>query len=245
MSGSSDHNPSPWDLMQPFDAERFGADVLDPEHQARWSRAMFIGGLPYMWRLARPVLRMIYDLAEIREGDRVLLFGESLDSCGFVADLERIVGPSGTVTPIDIQEDARDAGAAGHRGIGGQIGTFSYARYTSGIAEGAYDIVLNLQGIQHAEDWTVAGTEFLRVMKPGRRLVMAEIVMGAPHQIWKIESDLHIQHLFDKIFSRWNRPFKDIAYYSPDALKSAFHGLLVDMDTFEWRGLEVFSGRKP
>ena len=73
-------------------------------------------------------------------------------------------------------------------------------------------------GIQHAEDWTVAGKEFLRIMKPGRRLVMAEIVLGSPEQVWKVNSDLHIQHLFDKIFSRRGIGFADLAYYSPQAL---------------------------
>jgi SAM-dependent methyltransferase len=236
---------SPWDLMQKFDEARFGADIFDPDNQRRWSHAMFIGGLPYMWRhLAAPILKMIYDLAEVKPGDKVLLFGESLESCGFISDLQELVGPTGEVRPIDMQEDARNAVSARRRGAGGMIGTFSYD-YTSDIPDSAYDIVINLQGIQHAEDWTAAGKEFLRVMKSGRRLVMAEIVLGAPQQIWKIESDLHIQHLFDKIFSRRNVSFDELPYYSPDDLKKAFSGLLTEMSTFEWRGLEVFSGRKP
>jgi len=49
-------------------------------------------------------------------------------------------------------------------------------------ADSAYDVVINLQGIQHAEDWTAAGREFLRIMQPGRRLVMAEIVLGHPNR---------------------------------------------------------------
>jgi hypothetical protein len=81
-------------------------------------------------------------------------------------------------------------------------------------------------------------------MKPGRRLVMAEIVLGSPEQVWKISSDLHIQHLFDKIFSRRGVAFADLPYYSPQALKQAFDGLVADPGQFEWRGLEVFWGRK-
>jgi SAM-dependent methyltransferase len=237
--------PSPWDLMQQFDSARFGSDIFDPAQQARWSHAMFIGGLPYMWRfLAQPVLPMIYDLAELRQGDKVLLFGESLESCGFIADVRQRVGPAGQVVPIDMQEDARNAVAARKRGSGGMIGTFSYGRYTKGTPDLAYDVVINLQGIQHAEDWTVAGKEFLRIMKPGRRLVMAEIVLGSPEQVWKINSDLHIQHLFDKIFSRRDVAFSELPYYSPQALRQAFDGLVSDPGQFEWRGLEVFWGRK-
>jgi hypothetical protein len=244
--GAGGGKPSPWDLMQKFDAARFGADIFDPAQQARWGHAMFIGGLPYMWRyLAGDVLEMIYAKAEIRPGDKVLLFGESLESCGFIDDVRKLVGPAGEVTPVDMQEDARNAVAARQRGSGGQIGTFDYVRYTSHIADGAYDVVLNLQAIQHAEDWTVAGREFLRIMKSGRRLVMAEIIQGSPEQLWKIGLDLHIQHLIDKIFSRRGIALTDIPYYSRDDLKRAFAGLLDEVGDFEWRGLEVFWGRKP
>jgi SAM-dependent methyltransferase len=231
--------------MQQFDSARFGPDIFDPAQQARWSHAMFIGGLPYMWRiLAEPVRPMIYDLAELRAGDKVLLFGESLESCGFIADLRQRVGPGGTIVPIDIQEDARNAVAARRRGTGGMIGTFSYPEYTKDTPDGAYDVVINLQGIQHAEDWTAAGREFLRIMQPGRRLVMAEIVLGSPEQMWKISSDLHIRHLFDKIFSRRGVAFGDLPYYGPQALRQAFDGLVTEPGEFEWRGLEVFWGRK-
>jgi SAM-dependent methyltransferase len=240
-----DDRPGPWDLLQPFDAARFGPDILDRAQQARWSHAMFIGGLPYMWRqLAQPVLAMIYELAEVRAGDKVLLFGESLESCGFIADLTARVGPGGEVKPIDIQEDARNAVASRKRGRGGKLGSFRYD-HTRDIPDAAFDIVLNLQGVQHADDWTAAGQEFFRIMKPGRRLVMAEIVLGSPEQVMKIASDLHIQHLFDKIFSRRGFAFSDLAYYSPQELAQAFDGLLVETGQFEWRGLEVFWGRKP
>jgi SAM-dependent methyltransferase len=244
VAGAQKNKITPWDLMQQFDADRFGADIFDPKQQARWSHAIFIGGLPYMWRLARPVVGMIYDLAEVRRGDKVLLIGESLESCGFIADLQGLVGSAGKVDPIDIQEDARNAVASRARDAGGQIGTFRY-NYTSEVADEAYDIVLNLQAIQHADDWTETGRELLRIMKPGRRLVMAEIVLGSPEQVWKIQSDLHIQHLFDKLFARRGFDFADLSYYSPAHLEQAFAGLLNETGHFEWRGLEVFWGRKP
>ncbi len=82
-------------------------------------------------------------------------------------------------------------------------------------------------------------------MKPGRRLVMAEIILGGPEQVFKIKQDLHLDHLITKICSRIAAKFEDFPYYSPGDLKVAFDGLLEDMDEFEWRGLEVFWGRKP
>lgn len=235
---------SPWDMMQQFDAARFGPDIFDPKEQARWSRAIFIGGLPYMWTLARPVLTMIYNLAEVGQGDKVLLFGESLESCGFIADLKALVDPTGEVVTIDIQEDARNAVTSGKRDANGKLGTFRYD-YTKKFPDEIFDIVLNLQGVQHTDNWREDGAEFLRVMKPGRRLVMAEIVLGSPEQMMKIKSDLHIQHLIDKIFAARGFEFSDHPYFSPEVLMQAFDGQLADIGQFEWRGLEVFWGRKP
>jgi SAM-dependent methyltransferase len=235
---------SPWDLMQSFDADRFGADIFDPKERARWCRAIMTGGLPYMWRLARPVLDQIYRIAEIEPGDRVLLFGESLESCGFIEDVKALVGPQGEVVPLDIQQHARDMSISGFRGKHGVIGTFKYD-FVEHIPDEAYDLVLNLQGIEHAEDWTEAGREFLRIMKPGRRLVMAEIFMVNKELPWKIKADLHLQHLIDKIFSGLDRTLEGRPYYSREELTTAFDGLMDDMDHFEWRGLEVFWGRKP
>ena len=98
----------------------FPVDVFDRKEQERWSRAIWVGGLPYMWRRAAPVLEMIYDLLELKEGDKVFLIGESLESCGFVDDLEELVGKTGLVTALDIQEDCRDAFFNNKRGRGGQ-----------------------------------------------------------------------------------------------------------------------------
>jgi SAM-dependent methyltransferase len=235
---------TPWDLMQAFDADRFGEDVFDLEQQKRWSTAIFVGGLPYMWRKAYVVLDMIYNLLELEEGDKVFLIGESLQSCGFVDDLKKRVGPSGLVTAIDNQEDCRNAFFHNKVGRSGMRGTFKYD-YTSGIEDEAYDVVLNLQAIQHADDWREAGAEFVRIMKPGRRLVMAEIILGGPEQVYKIKQDLHLDHLITKICSRIATKFEDFPYYSPQQLKAAFDGLIEEIDDFEWRGLEVFWGRKP
>lgn len=235
---------SPWDLMQQFDADRFGADIFDRGEQARWCRAIMIGGLPYMWRIARPVLDEIYRIAEIGPGDRVLLFGEALESCGFTEDVKALVGPDGEVTPLDIQQHARDMSIGGVPGKNGIIGTFRYD-FVEHIPDETYDVVLNLQGIEHAEDWTEAGREFLRVMKPGRRLVMAEIFMVNRELPWKIKADLHIQHLIDKIFAGMDRTLEGRPYYSHEDLRQAFGGMLEETDHFEWRGLEVFWGRKP
>jgi SAM-dependent methyltransferase len=239
-----DKDTTPWDLLQPFDAQRFGEVVLDRSEQERWSKAIFLGGLPYMWRRAALVLEMIYGLLELRHGDKVFLIGESLESCGFVQDLRERVGATGTVTALDIQEDCRNAFLENKRGVGGQRGTFRYD-YTSHVADEEYDVVLNLQAVQHADDWREAGKELVRIMKPGRRMVMAEIVLGSPDQAKKVQQDLHIEHVIHKIMARICGNIEEFPYYSPQELHDAFEGVLVEQGDFEWRGLEVFWGRKP
>lgn len=235
---------TPWDLMQQFDADRFGEDIFDPKERARWCRAIMTGGLPYMWRIARPKLEEVYRLAEIEPGQKVLLFGESLESCGFIDDVTELVGPAGEVVPIDFQQYARDMQMQGHRGKNGVFGTFAYPFFGDLKAE-SFDAVLNLQGIEHAEDWTEAGHDMLRVLKPGRRLVMAEIFMVNRKLPEKIEADLHILHLFDKIFSGMGFSMDERPYYSHEDLDAAFGDMLNDKGHFEWRGLEAFWGRKP
>lgn len=235
---------TPWDLMQKFDADRFGEDIFDPKDRARWCRAIMTGGLPYMWRIAAPVVKLIYATAEIQPGQKVLLFGESLESCGFIDDLKDLVGPSGEVVPIDIQQHARDMSMQKVRGKGGIIGTFPY-KFFDHLSDESFDCVLNLQGIEHAEDWTDAGREMLRLLKPGRMLVMAEIFMVNRELAFKLKMDLHIQHLYDKIFSGMTHNIEDRPYYSHEDLEAAFGDMVIDIGHFEWRGLEAFWGRKP
>src|SRR5262249_59461204 len=102
------------------------------------------------------------------DSHKVSLIGEALEACGFVDDVKARVGAGGTVDALDIQEDCRDAFFNNKRGVGGQRGTFRY-NYTSHIPDEAYDVVINLQAIQHADEWRETGKDFLRIMKPGRR----------------------------------------------------------------------------
>ena len=84
---------NPWDWMQPHDIARFGAVIGDPKEQERWCRAVMLGGLPYMWNKAGVVREMIYDKLALRAGDKVLVIGESLESCGFIDDINARIGP--------------------------------------------------------------------------------------------------------------------------------------------------------
>jgi len=239
----TEKNPDdPWDWFLPADIERFGEAILDREQQELWSRAVFLGGLGYMWRKATVCRDLIYRKLELAPGDRVLLMGEAIEGCGFADDVRALVGEAGEVRIVEIMDEARDVYLAGSRGRGGQLATWQFD-YTGDVADGYFDCVAVIQGVQHADDWDEAGSEFLRVMKPGRRIVLAEIAFGPPF-LTKVSQDIHLEYLITKLFTRIGWRAEDFPYYSPADLAAAFAGKVSEPDTFTWKGIEMFWGRK-
>jgi ubiquinone/menaquinone biosynthesis C-methylase UbiE len=236
-------NEDPWAWMQPYDVRRFGEIIMDPKEQERWCRAVLLGGLPFMWRKAEVPRNLIYDRLELRSGDRVLLIGECIDACGFVDDIRRRVGSLGEIEVFDITDEARDKYLARTRGRGGQLATWNW-NYTSDVPDAAFDCVACLQGVQHSDNWRETGAELLRVMKSGRNIVLAEIAYS-PETRMKIELDLHIQYVFDKLLSKVGWKLEEFPYYSPQDLALAFENLVAEHGDFVWKGLEIFWGRKP
>ena len=234
---------NPWDWMQPHDIARFGSIIGDEAEQARWCRAVMLGGLPYMWRKKASVVRdLMYDRMGLRAGDKVLILGESIESCGFIDDIRKRIGSDGHVDTIDFTDEARDAYIAGRRGKHGQLATWRYD-YTRQMPDASYDVVAVLQGVQHTEDWRETGAELLRVMKPGRTIMLAEITFS-PEMVVKAGLDLHIEYWMDKLFSRIGWPMDAFPYYSPAELMTAFDGLVTSPSTFSWKGVEFFWGTK-
>jgi ubiquinone/menaquinone biosynthesis C-methylase UbiE len=233
----------PWEWMQPYDIRRFGEVIADPAEQERWCRAVLLGGLPYMWRKAAVAKELIYDRLGLRAGDKVLVIGECVESSGFADDIRKRIGPGGELRIFDITDEARDAYIAKHRGSGGQIATWRWG-YSREFADGAFDCVACLQGVQHTDDWRETGSELLRVMQPGRNLVLAEIAYSPETQM-KIGLDLHIEYVFEKLLSKVGWTLAEFPYFSPAALTQAFDGLVTEPGTFVWKGVEVFWGGKP
>lgn len=238
-------NRGPWGYIQPWDVKGFGPSVLDPKEQARWAQAIRLGGLPYMWReLAAPMVTIVYSLMEIKRGDKVLIIGESIAPCGWDEDIRRLVGPEGEVRCFEIIEKGRQTTADMVRGRCGKVGTWHWD-YTHDIPDGYFDCAAALQSVQHCDDWRETGADMLRVMKPRRRLLLAETAQfGAP--FWpRVETDLHLQYWVDKLSHFRSLDPRESSYYSPEELHTAFDGLLEEPQNIEWRGLELFWGRKP
>lgn len=236
-------NEDPWNWMQSYDVARFGEVIMDRKEQERWCRAVLLGGLPFMWRKAEVARNVIYDRLELREGDKVLIIGECIDPCGFVDDMRARIGPSGEVKVFDITDEARDKYIAKTVGRHGQLATWQWT-YTKDIPDGTFDCAVCLQGVQHTDDWTETGAEMLRVMKSGRNIVLSEISYS-PETRMKVELDMHIEYVFEKLLSRVGWKLEEFPYYSPQDLEKAFAGLVKDTGTFVWKGIETFWGRKP
>ncbi len=234
---------NPWDWMQPHDARRMGDVILNPAEQQRWCRAVMLGGLPYMWRVkAATVRNLMYEKLELRKGDKVFIIGESLESCGFIDDVRERIGPSGEIKTVDITDEARDAYAAGRIGCGGQLATWRW-NYTSDIPDGAFDCVAVLQGVTHTEDWRYNGKEMLRLMKPGRNILLAEITFN-PRMLMLSQMDLHIEYWIEKMMAGVGFTADSFPYYSAQELHQAFEGMVSDAQDFNWKGVELFWGTK-
>ncbi|MDP8984568.1 MAG: methyltransferase domain-containing protein [Pseudomonadota bacterium] len=234
---------NPWEWLQPHDSARFGAVILDPAERARWCRAILTGGLPLIWRnKAAPVRDLMFLKMDLRPGDNVLVIGESIEGCGFLEDIRARIGPEGRINAIDIIEQARDSVEANRRGRSGQLGTWAYD-YTAGVPDGHYDSVGILQAVQHCDAWREAAREFVRVLKPGRTVMLSEIGFGQAMRN-AMAADLHVEYYMDKLCRGAGLSGMDLAYYSPAELRSAFAGLVIEPMTFEWRGAELFWGRK-
>jgi Methyltransferase domain len=235
-------NDNPWDYLQPNDVARFGPGILDRDEQKRWSSALFLGGLSYMWQKSTVLRDLIFLQLGLKAGDRVLLLGEALDGSRFPADVRARIG-AGALTCVNIIEEARNAMLQRRIGRNGKLGTWEYT-YTHATPDAHYDAVFVMQGIGHSDDWSVTGRELTRVLKPGGPILLAEIGFG-PQFFAALEMDLHVEYIFRKIVAGRGRELGDAAYYSTADLAAAFAGLLTDAGSFSWRGADLFWGRKP
>lgn len=228
---------SPWSMMQPYEADRWGKDIFDEEKRHRWCSAIVTGGLPYLWQhVARVPRDLIFDKLELKKGDKVLILGEAIAGCRFDTEMQERVG-DGEVVVIDFMNEVRDRFPTGRSVMWDW-------EFTQHFEDAHFDVVAVLQGVAHAADWRKTGSELLRVMKPGRRIVLGEVAFGQPF-VDRIKADVHIEYIFDKLYEGHHRPYEELTYWGPADLLKAFDGLVEEPQTFDWRGVELFWGRKP
>jgi len=234
----------PWSYIQDWDVERFGPEIRDPKERRRWETTFAIaGGLPYIWQVvARPISHVIYGLLEAKPGDRVLIIGEAVGPAKWADDLRAIVGEHGSVDVVEIIREGRNAVVTKARGRNGKLGCWQWA-YTNDTPAETYDCIGILQSTQHCDDWRETGADLVRVLKPGRRVVFAEAVLGGQLFFQRIKADVHIAQWYAKMFPK-SLDFANVSNYSGEELLALCGPMLEDPQCMEWHGIEMFWGRK-
>lgn len=232
----------PWSYIQQWDIDSIPVDILDETERKGWMRAMFVaGGLPYMWNeLARPMRDVIYGLLELRAGDRVLIIGEGVEPCGWAADIQARIGSGGSIDVFEIIRDGRAAVQTKKTGRNGKIGCWRWT-YTEGTPDDTYDAVAVMQSAQHCDDWRETGAELARVLRPGRRIVSAEMCLEGERFQMRANADVHIRQWYDKMFPTGR---SEISNYSGEDLLAMIGPSVTHPNCIEWRGIELFWGTK-
>lgn len=221
---------------------RLGVDPHDEKEQIK-ANLMVVGGmLPLCWSKARGFMDLMYHQAELREGDRVLLMGEDLTTSGHVEAVRRRIGEKGELQVADYLLEGLE--------------TFKsdvIKRVCAKFGDEYFDAVILAHGFHHAIDKDGDAREMVRVLKKGKRLVLAEMILASTFVV--AEQDVHLQCIFEKAFL--SKIFEAIAgkplswqdakewIGNPEQyIPNVFSKYLLNISTYPWRGIVLVVGTK-
>jgi len=221
---------------------KLGVDPHDEKEQFK-ANLMVVGGmLPLCWSRAKGFMDLMYYKAELREGDRVLLLGEDLTTSGHVEAVRRRIGEKGELQVADYLLEGLE--------------TFEsdvIERACAKFGDEYFDAVILAHGFHHAIDKDRAAREMVRVLKKGKRLVIAEMILASTFVL--AEQDVHLQCIFEKAFL--SKVFEAIAgrrlsleeakewIGDPERdIPNVFSKYLSDISVYPWMGIVLVVGAK-
>jgi len=193
-----------------------------------------------------PVFKtVLFERAAVPPGGRLLLISEANERCGLSKLARDAVGPSGKVVEFDVMPEGRT------------LHTWDiYTRICRSFPDASFDCAI-VTTTHHMQEMEPELESLMRVVRPGGGIVLAD---NGPGRLFfeLAKQDVHLEFAADLLvyhMALWlgfgETP--DEAYealrrwgtkYGVEEVRTAAAPWLADVDTFEWKGLWLVSGRR-
>ena len=182
----------------------------------RWSRedrAPFPHSLRWILALPHPISSgMLRRGVEPGPGDRVLEIGSGTGR--HAVQVARWIGPTGTLDVFDIQQDMLDSvmRRAGNEGITNVVPSRGEAGEQLPYADGCFDAAYLVTVLGEIPDADVALRELRRVLRPGGRLAVGEVIIDPDYTSLR-ELRSHAEACGFRFVRREGSPFAYVARF--------------------------------
>ena len=239
---------SPWDFLVNQEIDALGSEVKEGNLQKNWGRAIFFGSnLRWCWMNARSIMHLMYSNLRAKPGDRVLVIGEFLEELGFLPELRKQIGETGEIAAFDMVEKSRSGRKQQWKTGSSDPITEKHQwdyPFADKYADNYFDLIWFPQGVHHAYSWNKIAPRFLRALKPGGQIMMAECRVPSLEFHHGIQMSGMLKCIVDKIFWAMDTTLGGNArlFYSRNG--RAFGDSLTDTFSLEWKGFLLFGGCK-